>query len=98
MSLYKKGLAATTLPPLGSFANPYVARIDEGRVGASLINRASKHFYKRGITGKSEPAFQKRPRDVVGGVMDSATSFLMDVVHLLLLLGGAYMLVNAIFG
>lgn len=53
------------------------------RAGVLDFHRGSQHFYRRGIA--------------VGSVKDSIVSFLIDIVHILLVVGGVYLVMTSLF-
>lgn len=66
-----------------SVLGPYRARAATLRAGALDFNRGSRHFYRRGIA--------------VGSVKDSLIGFLIDIVHILLVVGGVYLVLTSLF-
>lgn len=66
-----------------ALVGPYHARARRFTTGAMDFHRGSRHFYTRGIQ--------------VGGVKDGIINFLIDIVHILLVVGGLYLVATSIF-
>lgn len=66
-----------------SVTGPYRARASQFKAGALDFYRGSHHLYRRGMH--------------VGGVKSGIVNFIIDIVHILLVLGGAYLVATAIF-
>lgn len=66
-----------------SVLGPYRQRAATLRAGALDFHRGTNHFYRRGIA--------------VGGVKDGIVSFLIDLVHIMLVVGGVYLVFTSIF-
>lgn len=82
MSLYAHGVSAAN-----SVIGPYRARMNRLALGAANFQKGSKYFYARGSSGLR-----------VAGVKSGIVNFLIDIVHILLLMGGVYLVMTSIFG
>lgn len=63
---------------------PYRQRASKFQLGALDFYKGGSRFYSRGI--------------VSGGVKSGIINFLIDVVHIMLIVGGLFLVFNAIFG
>lgn len=67
-----------------SLVGPYRARVNRFAAGAADFHRGGQHFYRRGVA--------------VGGVKSGIINLLIDIVHIMLVLGGVYLVMTSIFG
>jgi hypothetical protein len=83
MSFYNAGIQAdtqwfpTTLEPLRDRAGAIVA-------GTSMVRESEKRFYKRGIN----PVVGAASGGGAGVLVDGVVNLVLDVMHILLLIGG----------
>lgn len=66
-----------------SIVGPYRERVSRFSAGAMDFHRGTSRFYTRGIQ--------------VGGVKSGIINFLIDIVHILLVVGGVYLVMTSIF-
>lgn len=103
-SLYRSGIAGESRP-----LHPYLEAAVEGRRGLSMIvsgthrGRSSIDLYKSGlgadlpdemIVQTSIGAVKVSGSDIKSGII----GFLIDVTHILLIIGGIYLVASAIWG
>lgn len=81
MSLYRQGVNASQ-----SLIGPYKRRVDMFALGSRDFYKGSRHFYTRGHSGMA-----------VGGAKSWIIELLTDIVHIMLVVGGVYLVFNAIF-
>lgn len=75
-------LYAQGVSAANSLVGPYRERARTFAAGAMDFHRGSRHFYTRGIQ--------------VGGVRSGIINFLIDLVHILLVVGGVYLVATSI--
>lgn len=91
MSLYRLGLASggVAIPELPEEVTYAYDRYGRIVAGFRDIRRGEGHFYNRGIVGANTPG-------IIGSAVDGAVGLILDVVHVLLIMAGAYVLWHAI--
>lgn len=67
-----------------SVVGPYRIRANRLALGANDFHRGASRFYARGIQ--------------IGGVKSGIINFLIDLVHILLIVGGVYLVMTSILG
>lgn len=87
MSLYSQGLAA----PTRVLPSAIVDRVNDFRDGSRLFISSGSRFYQVGLHGKRVSV-----GGPIGGLVDGVTNIILDVVHIILLVAGTVMLINAI--
>jgi hypothetical protein len=88
MNLYRTGLSVRVHPSVLSAPSEGVSMLWRGvRRGQRAIS-----LYQRGL-GRSG----SRERVRSSGVTDSVTDFLLNVVHIMLIVGGMWLLASALF-
>jgi hypothetical protein len=68
---------------VNSMVGPYRDRASTFKAGALDLYRGGQRFYARGIQ--------------VGGVKSGIINFLIDLVHIMLVAGGVYLVLTSIF-
>lgn len=97
MSLYKRGIEAEVC------YEPTM--IEEASNGYAMVVRGlyrgeeRKDLYKRGLTGERVGIDLVGGKDLFAhGPMETFTNLLVDIAHLLLMIGGIYLVAGAIWG